>query len=259
MIARTAEVWQLVSGGCRTGKGSRTYLLVHNSTKTSLALDNGIGDAHLTAQRRKENNQLNGVDVVGNQNERSLLVLDEADDVVETVLDIVRLLAGVLLLLALSNSGSLAVETLLLLDLGLRAVLVEELEGLRSGVAVQSVLELGDRRRHLEAHVQNLLLALQAHILRPLDEAGQVALGLDVLADAEVAGTSLGQGVLMLLASCCLRGNVSAAYLGSLLAGTSLTLGVGHGRGLLSRLGRLSLRKEDQQIVSTICCIFLEL
>lgn len=183
--------------------GSRTYLLVDNSTETSLALDDGVGDTHLAAQSRKENNQLNGVDVVGNQNKRSLLVLDEADNVVETVLDVVRLLADVLLLLALSNSGGLAVQTLLLLDLGLRAVLVEELEGLRGGVAVQGVLELGDRRRHLEAHVQDLLLALKTNILGPLDEAGQVATGLDVLADAEVTGALLDQGVLVPLAVYC--------------------------------------------------------
>ena len=183
---------------------------MHNSTKTSLALDNGVGNAHLAAQGGKENNQLNGVDVVGNQNKRSLLVLDEADNVIETVLDIVRLLAGVLLLLALSNSGGLAVKTLLLLDLSLRAVLVEELESLRGGVAVQSVLELGDRWRHLEAHVQDLLLALQAHILGPLDEAREVALGLDVLADTEVAGAPLGQRVLVPLASLYMRDNVSS-------------------------------------------------
>lgn len=36
------------------------------------------------------------------------------------------------------------------------------------------------------------------------------------------------------------------SYLGALLASTSLTLGVGHGGDLLTGLGRLSLRKEDQ-------------
>lgn len=37
--------------------------------------------------------------------------------------------------------------------------------------------------------------------------------------------------------------------LSGLLARASLTLGVGHGGGLLSGLGRLSLRKEDQLFV----------
>lgn len=167
-----------------------------NGTETGLALDDGVGDTHLAAESGEEDNQLNGVNVVSNQDEGSLLVLNEADDVVETVLDVVGLLGDVLLLLALGDGGGLLDETLLLLGLGLRAVLGEELEGLGSGVAVQGVLELSDRRGNLQAHVQNLLLALQADIFGPLDEAGQVALGLDVLADTEVAGTLLDERVL---------------------------------------------------------------
>ncbi|KAL3956280.1 hypothetical protein ACCO45_009126 [Purpureocillium lilacinum] len=124
-------------------KRTMTDLLVDNSAQTSLALDDGIGDAHLLAQRRQEDDQLNGVDVVGDQDQRGLLVLNEADDVVQAVLDSVGLLADVLLLLALLDSGSLLQETLLLLGLGLGAVLVEELEGLGGGVAVEDVLELG--------------------------------------------------------------------------------------------------------------------
>lgn len=167
-----------------------------NGTETSLALDDGVGDTHLAAESGEEDNQLNGVNVVGDQDEGGLLVLNEANDVVETVLDGVGLLGDILLLLTLGDGGGLLDETLLLLGLGLRTVLGEELEGLGSGVAVQGVLELSDRRRNLQAHVQNLLLALQADILGPLDEAGQVALGLDVLADTEVAGTLLDQRVL---------------------------------------------------------------
>lgn len=227
-----------------------------NGSKTSLALDDSIRDTHLAAESGKENNQLDGVDVVGNQNKRSLLVLDEANNVVETVLNVVGLLAGILLLLTLGDGGGLGVETLLLLSLGLRAILVEELEGLSSGVAVEGVLELRDRGGDLEAHVQDLLLALKTDILGPLDEAGEVTLGLDVLADAEVARALLDEGVLAPLAyHLGERVRSEQAYLGSLLVGTSLTLRVGHGRGLLSGLGRLSLRKEDQQVVSTICCL----
>jgi voltage-gated potassium channel Kch len=169
---------------------------------------------------------------VGDQNKGSLLVLDEADNVVETVLDVVGLLGDILLLLALGNSGSLSVETLLLLGLGLRAVLVEELEGLGSGVAVQSVLELSNGRGNLQAKVQDLLLALKTDILGPLDEAGEVALGLDVLANTEVAGAALDERVLS-----------------ALLGNASLALGVGERGGLLSGLRRLSLRKEDQRVV----------
>ena len=165
-------------------------------TQTGLALDNGIGDTHLAAESGQEDNQLNGVNVVGDENQRGLLVLNETDDVVQTVLDVVGLLGDILLLLALGDGGGLGVQTLLLLGLGLRAVLVEELEGLRGGVAVQSALELRDGRRNLQAHVQDLLLALKTDILGPLDETAEVALGLDVLADAEVAGAALDKRVL---------------------------------------------------------------
>lgn len=115
-----------------------------NGTETSLALDDGVGDTHLAAESGEEDNQLNGVNVVGDQDEGGLLVLNEANDVVETVLDVVGLLGDILLLLTLGDGGGLLDETLLLLGLGLRTVLGEELEGLGSSVAVQGVLELSD-------------------------------------------------------------------------------------------------------------------
>ena len=60
-------------------------------------------------------------------------------------------------------------------------------------VLVDAHVELVDGRRHLEAHQHDLLHALQADILGPLDEARQVALGLDVAADAVVARRLLEQ------------------------------------------------------------------
>lgn len=168
-----------------------------DSSESGLALDDGVRDTHLAAESGKEDNQLNGVNIVGDEDEGSLLVLDQADDVVETVLDDVGLLGDVLLLLALLDGGGLLQETLLLLDLGLRAVLVEELESLGGGVLVENLLELGDRRGHLEAHVEDLLLALKTDILGPLHHARQVASGLDILADTEVARPLLDERVLI--------------------------------------------------------------
>ena len=133
---------------------------------------------------------------MSDQNQRSLLILNQSDYMVKTVLDVVGLLADVLLLLAIGHGGSFLVKTILLLHLGLGTVLVEELEGLGGRVAVQGVLELRDGRGHLETHAQNLLLALQLDIFGPLDEARQVPLGLDILADAKVTGSSLDEGVL---------------------------------------------------------------
>lgn len=167
-----------------------------DSAETGLALDNGVGDAHLLAERRQEDDQLNGVNIVGDEDQGSLLVLNETNDVVQAILDGVGLLADILLLLSLLDGSSLLQQTFLLLGLGLRAVLVEELESLRSGVAVQNGLELSQRRGNLETHLKDLLLALKADILGPLDHAAKVSLGLDVLADTIVAGTLLNERVL---------------------------------------------------------------
>jgi len=153
-----------------------TYLLVHDSAAAGLALDNGVWNTHLSAKSWQEDHQLNWVDVVGDQHQRGLLVLDEGRHVIETVLDSVWLLARILLGLAFADCGSLLVQTLLLLRLSLRSVLAEELEGLCSGVAVESVLELGDRRRNLQAEVEDLLLALKTDILRPAHHTRKVAL-----------------------------------------------------------------------------------
>lgn len=202
-------------------------LLVDDRSETGLALDNGVRDTHLLAERRKEDNELNGLDVVGDEDERSLLVLNQADNVVETVLDGVGLLGDILLLLALLDGGSLLEETLLLLGLGLRSVLVEELESLGSSVAVEDVLELSESRGNLQAHLKDLLLALKTDILGPLDHARDISLGLNVLADTVVAGSLLEERVLSgLLASLTLRER----------GGSDLLAGF---------VGRLSLRKED--------------
>lgn len=214
-----------------------------NGSETGLALDDGVGDTHLLAESGQEDDQLNGVDIVGDQDKRGLLVLDQTNNVVQTVLDGVGLLADVLLLLALLNGGSLLEETLLLLRLGLRAVLVEQLEGLGSSVAVEDVLELSKSRRDLETHLQDLLLALEADILGPLHHAGQVALGLDVLANTEVAGALLDERVLQQSQRRKVVGEMGSTHLRGLL-GTRLSLrerGRGH---LLTGLGGLSLRKE---------------
>lgn len=222
-----------------------------DSAESSLALDDGVGDAHLAAESGEEDDELNGVDIVGDEDEGSLLVLDEADDVVETVLDDVGLLGDVLLLLAILDGGGLLEETLLLLDLGLRAVLVEELESLGGGVLVENQLELGDRRGHLEAHVEDLLLALKTDILRPLHHAREVALGLDVLTDTEVASPLLEEGVLWFGVLAKLRAFASRGVSGEItnlsgLLGASLSLREGGRGGLLSRLRRLSLRGRHQ-------------
>lgn len=219
-----------------------------DSSESGLALDDGIRDAHLAAESGEEDNQLDRVNIVGDEDERGLLVLNKPNNVVETVLDNIGLLADVLLLLALLDGGSLLEETLLLLDLGLRAVLVEELKSLGGGVLVENLLELGDGRGNLQAHVEDLLLALEADILGPLNHARQVAVGLDVLTDTEVPCPLLDERV---LAACQPSRYTSSCRaditdLGSLLGTTSLPLREGGRSGLLSRFRRLSLRRRHQ-------------
>lgn len=79
---------------------------------------------------------------------------------IESVLDRIRLLANIFLRLSLFHSRSLLVQSLLLLGFGLRLVLVEELEGLGGGVAVEDVRKLGDGGRDFETEIEDLLLTL---------------------------------------------------------------------------------------------------
>ena len=67
-----------------------------DSSEAGLALDNGIGDTHLAAESGEEDNELDGVNIVGDNNKGSLLGLDEGNAVVQAVLDKEGLL-GVLL------------------------------------------------------------------------------------------------------------------------------------------------------------------
>jgi len=171
-------------------------LLVDNCAESGLALDDGVGDTHLAAKSWQENDQLNGVNIVGDEYQSSLLVLNQTNNMVETVLSGIWLLGDIFLLLTLLDGGGLLQQTLLLLGLALRAVLVQELESLGGGISVEDILELGDRGWDLEAEVQDLLLALQADIFGPLDHTGEVATRLDVLADTIVAGALLDKRVL---------------------------------------------------------------
>lgn len=159
-------------------------LLVDKSTERSLGSDDHVRDSHLPAKSREEDNKLNGVDISSDDNERSLLSLNKGNAVVQAVLDEEGLLAVSLGvgLLALGNVLGDSIETGLLLLLGLGAVLVKQLEEVGGGVLVKGVGELSNRRGNLQALVKDNLLPLEADVLGPLDEAGQVAGGLDVLA-----------------------------------------------------------------------------
>ena len=65
---------------------------MHDGSETSFTLHDDVGDAHLAAQSGEENDELDGVDVVRDDDERGFLGFDEGDDVVEAVLDEERFL-----------------------------------------------------------------------------------------------------------------------------------------------------------------------
>ena len=88
---------------------------------------------------------------------------------------------------------------------------------LQTCLPIQGRVELVDRRRDLEPGLENGLLPLEADVLGPLDEMAKVPLGLDVLANAEVAGTLLEQGVDNPLGIRLLHGQRSGCHLLALL------------------------------------------
>jgi len=177
------------------GKDSRG-LLVDDGTKTGFTLDNNVGDTHLATEGRQENDEFDRVNIMSDDDEVGLLGLDKSDNMVETKLDKQWLLV-LLLFLVGSGSRSSRHKTGLLLLFALRAILVKELEQLNGRVLVESVVELSDGGRHLEALVQDDLLALKANILGPFDEAGQVCLRANVLTNAKIFGGGLEERVLL--------------------------------------------------------------
>ena len=88
-------------------------------------------------------NQFDGINVVSNDNELSLLSFNEGSDVVQTVLDTDGLLSLFKSLTSsLGSSGSS--QTLLLFNFAFRLILVEETEELSGSVLIQGARELVD-------------------------------------------------------------------------------------------------------------------
>ncbi|KAH3670509.1 hypothetical protein OGAPHI_001024 [Ogataea philodendri] len=197
-----------VDGGDKLGQSSlvlwsdvdqssnSTGLLVDQGSESSLTLDNGVWNTHLSAQSWEENNKLDWVNIVSDQNQLGLLVLDQRDNVVQSVFDNKWLGRDVLLLLTVSNSSGLLGESLLLLSSSLWSVVVQELEHLSSSVSVQSVGELGDGWRNLQSHGQHLLLSLQSDVFWPFHKSVDGSLWLDSLTNTEVSWSGFNQRVL---------------------------------------------------------------
>jgi hypothetical protein len=62
-------------------------LLVDYSAEAGLAFYDNVGNTHLAAEGGEEDDELDGVDIMGDGDESSLLGLDEGNNVVKTVFD----------------------------------------------------------------------------------------------------------------------------------------------------------------------------
>ena len=110
-LLKVDEVLALHLGEGDAGGG----LEVDELAEVGLAADEAEGDTLLSAESGQMDDDLNGVDVVGDHDKLSLTLLNESSHVVETELDEERLVSlGSTLL-----SGSLQTLGLLLLGLGL--------------------------------------------------------------------------------------------------------------------------------------------
>ena len=88
--------------GAHAGDGEAGgSLLVNDLAEGGLALDDAVRHVHLAAQGREPHNELDGVNVVSDDDELGELLFDEVGNVVETELDDLLLLgSGDLLLLS---------------------------------------------------------------------------------------------------------------------------------------------------------------
>lgn len=201
-------------------------LLADGITKTSLVLHDGVRDLLGAAQGGNPENELNGVDVVGNDNKLGLLLLDGAGDLLKARHDGEWGLGGDSLLgVGLLLGGNLGEASAALLA-GLGGVLLDKLEELVAARAVENLAELVDGRGDLQAALEDTLLALHGHERGPAHEARQVARVRHILANTEVLGASLEGGW---LSSGLLGGGLSGLLVGSRGLGGGL-------RGLLDFL-----------------------
>jgi len=172
------------------GKDGRG-LLEYKLSQTGLSLNDAVRDIHLAAEGREPDNQLNRVDIVGNDNKLGLLLLNQVSDVVKSEFDglgFLTLLNGSVLFLGFG----LGQKTVFLLGTTFGAVVREETEEGRSLVLVQGAGELVDAGRHLQALLEDGPLALKADVLGPSDVAAQITLGGErITSSAEILGGGL--------------------------------------------------------------------
>lgn len=188
------EVSRVLFAGAGDGNSGGS-LFVDEFTKSCLSLDEAVWDVLLSAEGWEPHNELDWVNIVSDDDELSLLVLDEVSDVVETVFQDLWL-SGLILLLSTGNlvlSGGQ--KSLLLLFLAFSGVLGEKSEQVTGLVGFQGVGELIDGWWDLQSLHEDSLLTLELDVSWPSDETGQITTMLDVITNAEVAWSTLEQWV----------------------------------------------------------------
>jgi hypothetical protein len=163
-------------------------------SESCLTLDNAVWNVHLSAKSWKIDNDFDWVDVVGNDNELGGFSFDEVDDLVDTAGQAWWSLSR-LIWLSVSACLGTGHESSLLLSLRFWGVLLGELEELGSRLLVQSLAELVDAWGNLESLLENGALALKLDVLWPSNESSQIALWLNILANAKVLASLLEERV----------------------------------------------------------------
>lgn len=172
---------------------------VNGLTQASRASYNAVRYIHLAAKRRKPNDELDGINVMGDHDQRSLLLFDKFSDMVDTKLKTDRPLCALDITTGFASLTDLG-QTLSLLNRRLWLVLRHELEEGTGRGGIHGQAELVDCRRNLETHEKDLALTLKAHVLGPPHVTTERhTLGKNILSDPKVLGALLKQGVLRLL------------------------------------------------------------
>jgi len=100
---------------------------VNDSAETSFAFYNDVGNTHLATEGGQEDDELYGVDIMSDDDESSLLGLDEGYNMIKTIFDEQRFLRVLGILIGNSSSSS-SLETGLLLLRRLGTIFVKKFE-----------------------------------------------------------------------------------------------------------------------------------
>lgn len=128
VLAQDLEVLEVLLADLSESDASGS-LLVDELAETCLALNEGEGDALLSAESGEEGHDLKGVNVVSNHNELSLAFFNEVGNVVKTELED-NGLGGLLGFTTVLLGLSLTLESDLLLLVGFRLVFSEQFKEL---------------------------------------------------------------------------------------------------------------------------------